>query len=195
MARLTFMVALLALCLPLGAWAAYPLGVEAFGGYDMPVLQDDVGAGPLFGVGVRGNIWKLVHGELYFRSTSQGDKDEELEFGNQTETMTYKGGTLSGFGLNLLLANKHAVNFWPYFMIGVSSNSLKPGSSFKKDENLSGINGGCGAGINLYGRKVYLDLNTSLLVMPFHDNNASRKNLQIRAGVQYYIPIKTKSAS
>ncbi|MBI5060535.1 hypothetical protein HZB60_12240 [candidate division KSB1 bacterium] len=195
MKKLTILLLTLLFGVPIGASAAYPLGVTAFGGYDMPVIQDDVGAGPLFGIGVRGNVWKLFHGELYFRSTSQGDVDEDLEFGNQTETVTYAGGTLTGFGLNLLLANKNPVNVWPYFMVGVSSNSLSPGASFKQDETLSGINGGLGTGINLYDRKIYLDVNTSLLVMPFHDNNASRKNWQTRLGVQYFFPIKTKSAS
>ncbi|MBL0060664.1 MAG: hypothetical protein IPP40_04045 [bacterium] len=55
------------------------------------------------------------------------------------------------------------------------------------------MSGGFGLGFNLYQRKIYLDINTSLLVMPFHDDNASRKNLQTMLGVQYFIPIKGKS--
>jgi hypothetical protein len=58
---------------------------------------------------------------------------------------------------------------------------------------LTGMSGGVGAGINLYQKKIYLDVMTSLLVMPFHDNNASRKNWQTMFGVQYFFPIKTKS--
>jgi len=190
MRMLSLVVLVVALALP--TWAAYPLGVGVHGGYDMPVIQGDVGAGPLFGISVRGNIVGPLHGQLLFRSTSQADVEEDIDFPGEP-TLTIPGGTLTGFGLNLLLAKKDPAGFWPYFHLGVSSNSLAPGADFKEDESLSGISGGIGAGINLYQRKVYLDINTGLLVMPFHDNNASRKNWQTMLGVQYFIPIKGKS--
>lgn len=172
----------------------YPLGVEVFSGYDMPVLQQDVGSGTIFGLAVRGHVWGPFHGELFFRSTSQGDVDETLEFGGNIpdETVTYKGGTLSGFGANLLLAKSHPVSVWPYLQLGLSTNSLAPGEDFKKDESLLGWSFGGGTGINLYNKALYLDVNTNLLVMPFHDNNASRKNWQTRVGIQYFIPINMK---
>ena len=146
----------------------------------------------MWALGVRGNIWSFIHGQLSVRGTSQGDVDEELEFGNQTETITFKGGTLTGYGLTLLLAAKNPPSVWPYALIGVSSNSLKFGEGFKEDDSLIGWSFGGGTGINLYARKVYLDVNTSLLLMPFHDNKASRKNWQTLVGVQYFIPIHTK---
>ena len=186
-----FWILLAVLWLCHAGWAeTYPLGITAYSGYDVPVIQGDVGAGPMYGLAVRGNIWKFVHGELFFRGTSQGDKDEDMEFGNQTETVTYKGGTLTGFGFNLLLACKNPVNIWPYGLLGVSSNSFKPGDSFKDSESMIGWSFGGGMGINLYQNALYLDVNTALLVMPFHDNNASRKDWQTRLGIQYYIPIK-----
>jgi hypothetical protein len=130
---------------------------------------------------------------VYVRGTSQGDKDEALDFGNnQSETITYKGGTLTGFGLNVLLARQEPANVWPYGLIGLSSNNQKFGDSFKGSKSLMGWSFGGGMGINLYQRALYLDINTSLLVMPFHDNKASRKNWQTLAGIQYFIPIKTK---
>jgi len=183
---------LLTVTLALPAWAAYPLGIGLHGGYDMPVIQEDVGAGPVFGFSVRGNIVGPLHGQLLFRSTSQADVEEDIDFPGEP-TLTIPGGTLSGFGLNLLLAKKDPASVWPYLQVGVSSNSLAPGASYKEDESLTGMSGGFGLGFNLYQRKIYLDFNTSLLVMPFHDDNASRKNLQTMLGVQYFIPIKGKS--
>ena len=44
----------------------YHLGLAAYGGYDYPVVQDDVGPGFMWSAGVRGNIWKFVHGEVIF---------------------------------------------------------------------------------------------------------------------------------
>ena len=166
----------------------YPLGVEVFSGYDMPVIQEDVGAGPMFGLAVRGHVWAPLHAELYFRSTSQGDAEMDTDIPTDP-TITLAGGTLSGFGLNLLIAHPTPVSIWPYFLLGVSSNSRSPGESFQEDETLTGWSFGGGTGINLYNRQLYLDVNATLLVMPFHDNEASRKEGQIRAGVQYFIPI------
>jgi hypothetical protein len=180
-------------CAALPALAdTYPLGIGAYGGYDMPVIQDDVGKGPMWAVGVRGNVWHFVHAQLFVRGTSQGDVTKTAEFGDATEDLIFKGGTLTGFGLNVLLAKHDPASVWPYALLGVSTNSLKPGESFKKKETLMGWCFGGGLGINLYDKKIYLDVNTSLLVMPFHDNKASRKNWQSFAGVQYFIPIKVK---
>lgn len=183
---------LLTVALALPAWATYPLGIGLHGGYDMPVIQEDVGAGPVFGLSVRGNIVGPLHGQLLFRSTSQADVEEDIDFPGEP-TLTIPGGTLTGFGLNLLLAKKDPASVWPYLQVGVSSNSLAPGASYKEDESLTGMSGGFGLGFNLYQRKIYLDVNTSLLVMPFHDDNASRKNWQTMLGVQYFLPIKGKS--
>lgn len=187
-----FCTLVLSAVLTFPAWATYPLGIGIHGGYDLPVIQEDVGAGPVFGVSVRGNIVGPLHGQLFFRSTSQADVEEDIDFPNEP-TLTIPGGTLSGFGLNLLLAKKEPAAVWPYFQVGVSSNTVAPGVDYKEEETLSGISGGGGLGFNLYQRKVYLDFNTSLLVMPFHDNKASRKNWQTMLGVQYFIPIKGKS--
>lgn len=183
---------LLAALLAVPAWATYPLGIGLHGGFDMPVIQGDVGEGPVYGVSVRGNIVGPLHGQLLFRSTSQADVEEDIGFPGEP-TLTIPGGTLTGFGLNLLLAKKDPANVWPYLHLGVSSNSLAPGAGYKEDESLTGMSGGFGIGFNLYQRKLYLDFNTGLLVMPFHDDNASRKNWQTMLGVQYFIPIKGKS--
>jgi hypothetical protein len=182
-----------ALCVLSAVAGTYPLAVGAYSGYDVPALQQDVGSGVMWGVGVRGNIWRFVHGQLIVRGTSQGDREEDLDFGNgQTETITYKGGTLTGFGLNLLLAKKDPCNVWPYGLLGFSSNTFDFGDKFKDDQSLIGWSVGGGLGISLYRQKVYLDVQTYALVAPFHDNKASRKNWQSLIGVQYFIPIHTK---
>lgn len=192
--RLSLLLLLLGAAFALPAVAGtYPLAVGVYSGYDVPALQQDVGSGMMWGVGVRGNIWRFVHGQVIVRGTSQGDAEEDLDFGDgQTETITYKGGTLTGFGLNLLLAKKNPCSVWPYALLGFSSNSFNFGDGFKEDDSLIGWSVGGGLGINLYHKKVYLDAQTYALVSPFHDNKASRKNWQTLIGVQYFIPIRTK---
>jgi hypothetical protein len=186
--------AILLLCV-LGAGLAsagtFPVGVKVFSGYDMPIIQDDVGKGTMFGASVRAHAWGPFHGELYFRSTSQSSVDVSTDIPTDP-TITFAGGTLSGFGLNLLIAAKGPASVWPYFLLGVSSNSRKPGESFQEDKTLTGWSFGGGTGINLYNRALYLDINTSLLLMPMDNNKASRKNWQTLVGIQYFIPIHTK---
>ncbi|MBU0507853.1 porin family protein [bacterium] len=185
-------LAIVALSLTIPALAgSYPLGVGAYGGFDMPIIQDDVGSGPMWAISVRGNVWRFVHAQIIVRGTSQGDVEEEAPF-DVVEKLKYKGGTLTGFGLHVLFAKKDAANIWPYGLIGMTSNSLSFGDSWKESDNLFGWAFGGGLGVNLYQRQLYLDVNSSFLMMPFHDNKASRKNWQSLIGVQYFIPIKTK---
>jgi hypothetical protein len=99
-------VLILAAIMAVPALADYPLGVGLHGGYDMPVIQQDVGAGPVFGFSVRGNIVGPLHGQIVFRSTSQADVEEDIDFPGEP-TLTIPGGTLTGFGLNALLAAKN----------------------------------------------------------------------------------------
>jgi hypothetical protein len=145
----------------------------------------------MFGLAVRSHVWAPFHAELFFRSTSQGDADIDTDIPGDPG-FTIAGGTLSGFGLNVLIAHPTPVSVWPYLQLGVSSNSRNPGESYQKDETLTGWSFGGGTGINLYNRALYLDLNTALLIMPFHDNEASRKDWQTRLGIQYFIPINMK---
>jgi hypothetical protein len=178
-----------AIALPAAA-RTWNLGVGPYGGYDMPVIQTDVGAGPMWGVGVRSNLWHFVHGQVFVHGTSNADKNENLDFGNgQTETVTYKGGTLTGYGIHLLLAHAEPVSVWPYALVGLSSNSQKFGDSFKKSASYMGWDFGGGLAVNLYEKLLYIDANTTFLVMPFHSNKATRKNWQTLVGLQYFIPI------
>jgi hypothetical protein len=180
-----------ALAMPAAA-RTWNLGVGPYGGYDVPVIQGDIAGGPMWGVGVRSNLWHFVHGQVFVRGTSNANKDETKDFGaGGSETITYKGGTLTGFGAHLLLANAGPVDVWPYGLIGFSSNSLKFGDSWKGSKSYMGWDFGGGLSINLYQRLLYLDANTTLLVMPFHSNKASRKNWQSLIGLQYFIPISS----
>jgi hypothetical protein len=186
-----FLFALVALQVSSANAGTYPLGVEAFGGFDMPLVQEDVGSGPMYGISVRGHIFSIFHGQLVFRGSSQGDKDETVTPVNAASiTETLKGGSLTGFGLNVLLATKNPKRVWPYGFIGISTNSFAPGKRDK--ETLWGSSWGGGMAINLYRNLIYADVNASLLVMPIEDNSASRKNAQIGVGLMYMFQIPMK---
>lgn len=188
---LVCLVTLLALQIPSTHAESYPLGVEAFGGWDMPVVQEDIASGPMFGMSVRGYLIAFLHGQLLFCSTSQGDEDKSVTpLGESSITETLKGGTLTSLGARLLFTGKNPAPVWPYGFIGISTNKFAPGERDK--ETLFGTSWGGGLAISLYRDLVYVDLSTGLLVMPIADNKASRKNWQTSLGLMYlfHIPME-----
>jgi hypothetical protein len=171
--------------------SSYPLGVELFTGFDMPLVQDDVGNGAMYGVSVRGNLVSFLHAQLVFRGSSQGDKKESVTpIGAASLTETLQGGSLTGFGINLLLAAKKPALIWPYGLIGISTNNFAPGKRDK--QTLWGTSWGGGLAVNLYRNLIYADANTTLLVMPIENNSASRKNWQTGVGLMYMFQIPMK---
>jgi len=185
------LLAISVITVPAAFAGSYPLGVELFGGFDMPLVQEDVGSGPMYGISVRGHVISIFHAQLVFRGSSQGDKDESITpIGAPSLTETLQGGSLTGFGLNVLLAGKKPALVWPYGFIGISTNSFAPGQRDK--ETLLGTSWGGGLAVSLYRNIVYADANASLLVMPIENNSASRKNLQIGVGLMYMFQIPMK---
>jgi hypothetical protein len=188
---LVCLAVLMALQIPTACAETYPLGVEAFGGWDMPVIQEDIASGPLFGLSVRGHLLAFLHGQLLFSSTSQGDEDKSVTpFGEASFTETLTGGTLTSIGARVLFAGKNPAPIWPYGFIGISTNNFAPGERDK--ETLLGTSWGGGVAFSVYRDLVYVDLSTSLLVMPIADNKASRKKWQTSLGLMYlfHIPMK-----
>ena len=185
------LLALFALSFSCAQAKSYPLGVEAFFGWDAPLVQEDVNSGQMWGVSVRGHLFALFHGQLVFRSTSQGDKDIGVNpIGAASITETFEGGTLTGFGANLILAGRDPALIWPYAFVGIHSNNFKPGN--RDSETLFGHAWGGGLAISLYRNLIYADVSTSLLIMPIEGNEATRKNWQTTVGLMYMFQIPMK---
>ena len=181
------LILFIALASPVHA-KSYPLGVEAFFGWDAPLVQEDIGSGQMWGVSVRGHLLAFLHAQLVFRATGQGDKDKSVTpFGQASLTETLEGGTLTGFGANLLFAARDPAPIWPYGFVGISTNNFDPGKRDK--EALFGHSWGGGLAISLYRNLVYVDIGTSFLIMPIEGNKASRKNWQATLGLMYLFQI------
>ena len=182
------LLTLFALSVPYAQAKSYPLGVEAFGGWDEPLVQDDIAGGTMFGLSVRGHLIAFLHAQLVFRSTSQGNQDIGINpIGTGSITETLEGGTLTGFGANLLLAGRDPGMVWPYAFIGIYSNNFKPGN--RDSETLFGHAWGGGLAMNLYRNLVYADVATGFLIMPIEGGEATRKNWQTTVGLMYMFQI------
>src|SRR2546426_11198987 len=119
MKRLCVLIALLALVLGVQAAGAVSVGVGAFGGVSVPLVQDDTGRGTMFGLRVPVNLVPLLAVEPYFASTSGGDKDETFVDVGYTRS----GLDVTAFGANLMLPFGSMVKFYPF--AGIGSHKLK----------------------------------------------------------------------
>lgn len=177
MKRLCASIALLALLSSAGAAHALSVGVGAFGGISVPIVQDDTGQGTQFGVRVPVNLIPMVVVEPFFSSASGGDKDEE--FGGVTQTRT--GLDVTGFGANLLLPFGTGFRFYPFAGLG----SFKVKREGSEDVTKTGYNFGIGIGISPPLAGLSLDVRGELNAVV--DGDVSRKWGNATVGVSYNV--------
>src|SRR5262247_3288292 len=102
-----------------GSAHAGNIGVSGFAGMSIPIVQDDNGTGPIFGVRIPVQLLSHVTLEPFFASTSDGEASEEI--GGVSSTRS--GFDVTSFGANALLTFGKGFRFYPF--VGISSNTLK----------------------------------------------------------------------
>jgi len=136
----TLTLALLALVLITGAAAAADIGIGAFGGVNIPVLNDLSKQGSDFGVRVPVKLIPLFTVEPFFSSSSLGDVEET--FGSTTYTRD--GGDLKAFGANVLFTFGSPV-FQLFPFAGIGSYKLERAGA----EDVSDVGYSFGLGLGL----------------------------------------------
>jgi hypothetical protein len=176
MRKLLCIVALLALT-P-GAARAISVGAGAYGGWSIPVVQDDNGNGSLWGLRLPVNFTPMVSLEPYFGSTSGGSKTQDLGGGLST---TREGIDVTSYGVNALLSFGAGFKFMPF--AGLGSNRMKRAGL---DQSETGYDFGLGLGFSLPVAHLGVDLRGALnIVQDPATSQASRKWAEITAGVSY----------
>lgn len=164
-------VALLALSA--GIASAASIGVGAFAGMSIPVVQEDVGQGTQFGLRFPVKLVPLVTVEPYFASGALGDKDVTID----DITYTREGFDATAFGLNAMLTMGGPVQFYPF--AGVGSTKLeRPGT----DDSFTTYNAGLGLGFAPMP-KLSVHVRGELQVVA--DGEASRKFGNLTLGASY----------
>lgn len=164
---------LVLLALTAGVASAASVGVGAFAGTSIPVLQDDVAQGTIFGLRVPVKLIPLVTVEPYYASSALGDKD--LDIGGITYTR--EGFDETAFGLNAMLTMGGPVQFYP--LVGIGSTKLERSAA---DLSLTTYNFGLGLGISPMPK---LTLHVRGELQMAVDGEASRKFTNITAGASY----------
>jgi hypothetical protein len=175
MRRATLLVLLALVLLPCAA-GAVSIGVGAFGGMSIPVLQDDTAQGTVFGLRAPVALIPLVTVEPYFAKASGGDKDQDIE----GTTITRSGLDVTGFGANVLLTFGGKIQFYPFAGIG----SYKLQRTNMEDLTNTAYTFGLGLGISPMP-KLSVHLRGELAAAV--DGETSRKWANATIGVSYNV--------
>ena len=177
MKRLSAGIAFLALALSAGAAGAVSIGVGAFGGVSVPIVQDDTDRGTVFGARVPVDLVPLIAVEPYFAVTSGGSKDETFAGSSYTRS----GLDVTAFGANVLLQFGSTLKLFPF--AGIGSHKLKREGA--ADITQSGYNFGLGLGFSPPVVGLSIDVRGELNAVV--DGDVSRKWANATVGVSYNV--------
>jgi hypothetical protein len=169
-------VIVLAAWLPAVAGAAN-LGVGAFGGASIPIVQDDSDTGTQYGLRVPVRLARFLTLEPYYAHTALGDVSatfDGLEYQRS-------GFDIDEFGINLLLGSTGVAGAFPiYPFAGVASHSLSRDGS--DDLTEVGYELGLGLGFGL-PHGIGIDLRGAFDFVVIGDG--TRKAANINLGLSY----------
>jgi hypothetical protein len=132
-------VLVLALAAPVAA-APIGIGVAAFGGVSVPIIQDDVSQGSLFGIRVPVKALPMITVEPYWMKSGLGDKEETIG----GVTYTREGFDHTGIGVNAIFGGGLGFGLHPY--VGIGSHKLERAGTPEIKE--TAYNVGLGFGLN-----------------------------------------------
>ena len=167
-------IVLLALAVTTATAAPIKVGIGAFGGVSIPVLNELSKQGSQLGVRVPVKLLPLVTLEPYYSNAGLGDATETVLGVSYTRV----GGKVSGFGLNALFTFGGAVQFYPWAGLG----SYKITRTGADDINKSGFQGGLGLGVKIIPG---LDLHVRGGLDVVSTDGTSQKFADINAGLNY----------
>ncbi|MCP4684167.1 MAG: porin family protein [bacterium] len=153
------------------------LGVGAWAGMSIPVIQDDQESGMVFGFMGRFKVLPFLVLEPGFSFAKWGAPEtiEGIDFG-------IDGSKLTSIGINATLGGAPGVpGVKPFFVAGIASYKVKNDDTGYDESNL-GWNAGLGIG---YGISPSFDLDFRGLVVVAPQENGSKKALSITGGLNF----------
>jgi opacity protein-like surface antigen len=157
-----------------GVALAGTIGLGAFGGITIPVVQDDAEQGSVFGLRAPVSLVPLLTVEPYFAKSGLGDTKSTIA----GIPYTLDGLDLQSFGANVMLTMGGPISFYPF--LGISSNSVKRGSG--DSQSFTGYQGGLGLAMSPVPKlSVHLRGELQAIV----DGSTSRKFGNVTLGASY----------
>jgi hypothetical protein len=157
--------------------SAGSIGIGAFGGASVPLVQADNAQGTMFGVRLPLSIIPLFTVEPYYAKSAGGDVSQEVG----GSTLTRSGIDLTSYGANLMLTLGTGFQMYPFAGIGTTQAErigLKASST--------GYNFGLGFGISPPALKLALHLRGEMAVVrEAGSTESARKWANVTVGVSY----------
>ena len=166
------------------AHAVMDIGVGAYGGMTIPVVNQDVEIGPLYGVQARVSVLSFLAVGIHFQSTSFGNPDEVFFEGTPNEFTAEKdGGSVKTFGGDVYLGGAGGTPGFNFFLVG-SIGSYSWSRENQEDITKASFKLGPGAEIVMPGGLGF-EARGLFEVSPKGDDG-SWKNAQWFVGVNYH---------
>lgn len=156
------------------------IGIGAYGGLSIPIIQDDTGGGTIFGARVPLRFIPVVTLEPFYASSSLKDVEESFASG----TYTRSGFDETAFGVNAILGSISGggMKFYPFGGFG-SYKLTREGSEDLKE---TGWDFGLGLGIPA-GSSLSIQIRGEIDMIVTGDT--SRKFGNVTAGLNYNFPM------
>jgi hypothetical protein len=176
---LKFTLTLTTLFLLAGQAESAQIGVGAFWGKNLPIVQEDASLDKLYG-------FKLILIPLSFVAlepnfTYSGMGQATLDIGGTS--MTRDGGQIKSYGVDLLLGNFSSRLFHFYLLGGLNSSTLQ--KEALPDSKRTSFSAGLGLEITPIA-KLGLEVQGKALLIPLEGGGA-KDNLGIAGGINIYI--------
>jgi len=175
-------VLLFVLILSAPVWAQKDISVGAFGGFNLPILQSDAGAGSDFGVKAKFSPIPMLAAAAFFESRTFGEASKEV--GGVEHTID--GGNVTSFGVEGLIGNTgggSGPHF--YFFAGISSYKWTRDNV----DDVSEVGYHLGPGFEfVLPMKIGIEGRAKFEIVPT-DGGGSRKNVLVFVGANYHFGI------
>jgi hypothetical protein len=157
--------------------AGLSVGVGAFAGVGIPIIQEDQSQGTVFGI--RGSVeaFSMITLEPHVTFLKYGDPDIDEIIDDPT------GAKVNGFGLDARLGSLAGPGLSPFFFVGIGIYKTK-NDDFQVDESEVGLSGGLGVEIGV-GPSLGLEVRGRFDVIGT-EGGGSKKAALITAGVNYH---------
>jgi hypothetical protein len=160
---------------------AIGIAVGGYGGVNVPIVQDDAGLGPLFGLKAKLGGTLPVTIEPFFTMITEGD----VEHSEEGIDFTQEGGSIQSFGVDVAFGSyRGSPGMKLYLVGGIGAYGRDPGQEYRDKETRFGFDLGLGL-VSKFAPMLDLDISARLIVFTLEDGG-SRKSAGIAAGLNYY---------
>ncbi len=154
-------------------------GIGGFAGINIPLAQEDVDNGILYGIKGRILVLPFLGVDPNFVYSNYGDKDHAM--GERSDTR--EGGTITSFGADLVLGTLSGFRRTRFYaLLGANSNTLK----FKGISDQTQLGLSFGAGLEFLASEVLgIEARARLHGISL-EGGGGRNNLELSGGLNYY---------